>query len=286
MSESIQEFEQPEAAQGVASAGGMLAAARDSAGLSVEEVATKLRLSVRQVQALEADDASGLPDAMYVRGFIRNYAKLLGLDAETLLAAYRVSAPDAESHAISLHSENIPIVSYEKKTWLPYALASAIVGLALGGWMIYMEFAVENRHPVVAEKTVAEKPITEKTVTPVAVAPQPVAPMLSMPPQVPLATPPAQEMKPTEPVAIPVQTLSAARLAMTFTEQSWVSVADRDGKEIFNKSQPAGSQATIEGVPPFNIVIGNATGVQLSFNDKPVDLAPHAKANVARLTLE
>ena len=73
---------------------------------------------------------------------------------------------------------------------------------------------------------------------------------------------------------------------MKFTESSWVRVLDRDGKEIFNKNKPAGSEETIAGAPPFKLDVGNASGVQLSYNGKQVDLAPSTKANVAHLTLE
>lgn len=277
MSESLQEIEHQNDKQAVASAGQLLAVARESAGLTVEEAATRLRLSVRQVLALEADETSALPGDTFVRGFIRNYAKLLGLDAAPLLAAYRVSVPDTGALTISLHSENIPIISHDKKIWKPYMLATVIVGLALGGWMIYMEYAVNDRHKVVAEKVVTEKPLP-----PVPVAPEMAAPMLL---QAPLATPIPPEMQAAESATAPIPP-TAARLVMTFVEQSWVSVTDRDGKQLFNKSQPAGSEGATEGSPPFNIVIGNATGVRLTYNDKPVDLAPYTKANVARLTLE
>jgi cytoskeleton protein RodZ len=106
-----------------------------------------------------------------------------------------------------------------------------------------------------------------------------------MPVQEPAATIAVPEDKVPEPVPVAMQP-GSAKLQLNFLEQSWVSVNDRDGKEIFNKTQAAGNQAVVEGLPPFNIVIGNAKGVQLTYNDKPVDLALHAKANVARLTLE
>jgi hypothetical protein len=47
----------------------------------------------------------------------------------------------------------------------------------------------------------------------------------------------------------------------------------------------AGSERVVVGVPPFNVVIGNAQHVKLSYNDQPVDLMPHVKVEVARLTL-
>lgn len=259
-----------------ASVGGLLAAARAKAGMSVEEAASQLRLSVRQVQALEADDASALPAPTFVRGFIRNYAKLLALDVDALLEVYRVYAPLSAQGAISLHSENIPILNHDKRAWLPYAMASAIVAVALGGWMVYMEYAVET-------KTIAPIAKMEKTVVaPKAPADRSESATVPSPSAVPATTAPV----PTSMGASPSTAPATSSLSMTFTGQSWVQVTDRDGIMIFNKSQPAGSQVVVEGQPPFSIVIGNASGVQLGYHDKPVDLAPYTKANVARLTLE
>lgn len=259
-----------------ASVGGLLAAAREKAGMSIEAAASQLRLSVRQVQALEADDASALPAPTFVRGFIRNYAKLLALDVDALLEVYRVYAPSPAQGAISLHSENIPILNHDKRAWLPYAMASAIVAVALGGWMVYMEYAVET-------KTIAPIAKVEKTVVaPKAPADRSESATVPSPSAVPATTAPV----PTSMGASPSTAPATSSLSMTFTGQSWVQVTDRDGIMIFNKSQPAGSQVVVEGQPPFSIVIGNASGVQLGYHDKPVDLAPYTKANVARLTLE
>ncbi|MDO9063656.1 MAG: helix-turn-helix transcriptional regulator, partial [Sulfuricella sp.] len=67
-------------------AGKVLAEAREKLGLSVVEVARQLRLSPRQIEALEADDHASLPGKTFLRGFLRNYAKLLQLDPDPLLA--------------------------------------------------------------------------------------------------------------------------------------------------------------------------------------------------------
>src|SRR5574343_879579 len=111
MTEPIEEHVQPAEAPAVArTVGQAFSSAREQAGLSLEQVAASLRLSVRQVQALESDDAAALPSPTFVRGFIRNYAKLLNLDVDSLLEIYRVYAPTATPGNISLHSENIPIL--------------------------------------------------------------------------------------------------------------------------------------------------------------------------------
>jgi cytoskeleton protein RodZ len=71
---------------GSASAGAALKAAREAAGLSVDAVAQQLKLAQRQVQALEDDAYQQLPGRTFVRGFARNYARLVHLDPDGVLA--------------------------------------------------------------------------------------------------------------------------------------------------------------------------------------------------------
>jgi cytoskeleton protein RodZ len=267
----------------VVSVGRVLGLAREQAGLSLEEAATQLRLSVRQVAAIEADDAATLPAPTFVRGFIRNYAKLLNLNPDELLLAYPGNKTEAKPVNIALHSENIPILMQEKKPWMPYAIASLIVGVALVVWVAYMEYASGD-----LDKFFQAKNTSHAMPVPVAVAPnvqQPIQMQETTPQQVAaMATTEPEATQPTQPPV--ASNTSNAKLVFNVTVASWINVTDRDGKELLNKSQPAGSQVTVEGNPPLSIVVGNMGGVQLTFNDKPIDLAAYAKANVARLTLE
>jgi cytoskeleton protein RodZ len=91
------------------------------------------------------------------------------------------------------------------------------------------------------------------------------------------ATPATSNLHPTP---------GTARLKLTFSQQSWVRVFEHDGKEVFHKTGLAGTEDTAEGIPPLKVEVGNAAGVQVTYNDKPVDMAPHTKANVARFSLE
>ncbi|MGZ8253008.1 MAG: DUF4115 domain-containing protein, partial [Methylophilaceae bacterium] len=77
----------------------------------------------------------------------------------------------------------------------------------------------------------------------------------------------------------------ALKVKFIFTEQSWISVIDRNGKEIFNKTKAAGTSDEVEGQPPLKVVVGNAVGTQVIYKDKPIDLAPYSRLNVAKLTL-
>ncbi len=75
-------------------------------------------------------------------------------------------------------------------------------------------------------------------------------------------------------------------LRLGFDEESWVEVTDRNGEVILSILGEQGTARTVSGQPPLSVVVGNTAGVQLTYNDQPVDLEPHTRAGVARLTLE
>jgi cytoskeleton protein RodZ len=76
------------------------------------------------------------------------------------------------------------------------------------------------------------------------------------------------------------------RIALEFDELSWVEIKQANGKILLSQLNPAGTRQQIEGMPPFEVIIGNAAKVRLKYNDAPVDLRPYFKVDVARLKLE
>lgn len=80
------------------SLGNILREAREKLGLSVADVAGQIKFAPRQIEALEAEDFKSLPEAAFLRGFVRSYAKILRLDAEALLA----SMPQTKMTAVEL----------------------------------------------------------------------------------------------------------------------------------------------------------------------------------------
>jgi cytoskeleton protein RodZ len=77
----------PADAAPVATAGMILAHTREALGLSIDDVALQLKLAPRQVVAIERDDFASLPGRTFIRGFVRNYARLLKLDVDAVLEA-------------------------------------------------------------------------------------------------------------------------------------------------------------------------------------------------------
>ena len=77
-----------------------------------------------------------------------------------------------------------------------------------------------------------------------------------------------------------------ARLQLGFRDESWVEVSDRYGEVIFAELVPRGVARAISGAAPLTVVIGNASGVDLVYDGKPINLSLHTRVDVARLTLE
>lgn len=278
------------------SAGQVLAEARERLGLSVVEVARQLRLSSRQIEALEADDHANLPGKTFLRGFLRNYAKLLQLDPEPLLALCQAEPPNAMPIAVPMSRIEfggkrrlMPFGDHSAKFRMKYAVIIALAAVALYWGMVEL-FQGQPSSQDAAVKSVGES-------TMVLSLPQAEAPVQNVPvtsraaESAPVTVPAAAPVAPVTagapvPSAPPMADVGGQRLQFVFDGDAWVEVKDGSGKVVFYQLNPKGSQQSVRGTPPFSLVIGNATHVRLTFNEKPVDLAPHIKVDVARLTIE
>jgi len=121
--------------------GEVLSAARIAKKLTQQDVSDSLRYSIKQIDALESNRFDALPDAMITRGFIRNYARLLEIDAEPLLASYRGRMPDKQQAHLSVQSSMQQVqLSKDSQPWLKYILGSIVVLLFLVAWFFYMEY--------------------------------------------------------------------------------------------------------------------------------------------------
>jgi cytoskeleton protein RodZ len=289
------------------SAGKMLAEARERIGLSVAEAARQLRLSPRQIEALEADDHASLPGKTFLRGFLRNYARLLQLDPESLPALCQPEPLQVQSIAVPTSRIEfggkrglMPFGEHSGKPWVKYA---AIIGVAvlILSWGVFellqgapspQDVQVKSAGETTmvlslpqAEIPVQIAPVTNQAVEPIPapvleVATVPAAPVASVTTEAPV--PAASQI----PLPAPAADVGGQRLLFTFEGDAWVEVKDKSGKVVFYKLNPKGSQQLVRGTPPFFLVIGNAAHVRLTYNDRPVDLAPHIKVDVARLTIE
>lgn len=257
------------------SAGAMLAEARARLGLELEAVAQQLKIGVKQVAALELDDYGKLPGPLFVRGFLRNYARLLQIDPELLLDAYQQAEPLQHGPAPSIVPLTVVAPARRISGRVGYFLVALIV-LLVGSWLGYALLGWEGApSPLPGVAEVAPVPLSPPAP---ALAPNVVTPAVPLPPDVVApAVPPAVD---TGAPAV------VGRIQMNFVGDAWVEIKEKGGRIVFSQNSRAGEERLAEGAPPFSLVVGNASNVKITYNGSPVDLALHTRANVARLTLE
>lgn len=274
--------------------GAALTAARTAQNLSVADVARQLKLSVAQVTALEAGEFDRLPGRVFVRGFVRNYARLLKLDAEPILDSITPRPSEQEVRDEVPPSREIPFPSPPVRRWPRYA-AAGLLGLAgLAGYEFYWSEPVTYTVTKPVAPPAASVAATEQAsggILP-ATANESSAPNAAQPEAGAAPAQPAHETRGASsagaqpPAAGPEP--GGGELRFAFDVDSWVQVRERSsGETIFVRLNPRGTEQRVSGEPPFMLVIGNARGVRLTYNDRPVDLTPHiVKDDVARFTLE
>jgi cytoskeleton protein RodZ len=290
------------------SAGAALREARERMGLSVADVAHRLKFAPRQVEALEADDFARLPEIAFVRGFVRNYARLLQLDPAPLLAALPGTPAPPPLAARAQEGTPFPTASPPRKSNLVWLAAAALIVVLAAGFFIWSHSGKPDAPQTVREEAAPVPAQPPATTTPAPAVPAPAIPAQVIPaptrsiPAIPApavsaplsATPPQAAAKPAPQITAPsppsgVVAATPKRpgvIRMEFDEESWVEVTDRDGRVLLSKVFPRGSEQSLNGKAPFSLAIGRGSAVRLTYKGKAVDLAPHAKSGVARLTLE
>jgi cytoskeleton protein RodZ len=269
---------EPTARERDGSFGRALAAAREARGLTQADIAAQMRLHQRQVKAIEEEDLAALPEGPFVRGYLRNYAKLVDLPAEPLLSL--LNAKIRPGQPLRAGGENARAVSpiqrmpgepVSGRLVIGGALVALVVFAAFGWWTMRGEQRQEAAASVESAPAVGATPS----------APPPAA---SAEPSV--ATPDAATAEPAA-AAAPSAATSEATLRLSFRDRSWVEVRQSDGAVLLSQNNAPGTVQTVDGLPPYTLVIGNASKVDLEFRGRPVDLsAATSRDDVARLRLE
>jgi cytoskeleton protein RodZ len=279
--------------------GALLRQAREEQGLAIDDVAQQLKFAPRQIESLEQERFDRLPGPTIARGMVRNYARLLRLDPEPLIQrlAPQAEPPPDPGQIAERFRQEVPFSDTGKRSTLIYAGFSVAL-LALVGVLAYewqQQKAVPQFVAPAREQLKAEPGQAAAAPAPPAAAPAPPA-VATEPP----APPPAVvELKKPEPSVAQkkplVEELASAekqvppgghRIVFRTEGEAWLEVKDGSGRVLISSLSPAGTERTVRGQPPFEIVVGNASSVRMTYDGKPVDLRPHTKVEVARLTLK
>ncbi|OGT84504.1 MAG: hypothetical protein A3H91_12785 [Gammaproteobacteria bacterium RIFCSPLOWO2_02_FULL_61_13] len=286
----------PQTANTHGSLGHTLKALRESQNLTLADIASRLHLDPRVIAAIESNDHQALPTALYVRGYLRGYARILGTDPEHLVGLYNEEAPSVPpdilpdiSRPSQIRSDDAPVRA---------ATAAVVVGLAvlLAVWW-------QTAYP----PATAPAPRPALATAPVVAELPPVAPQSQLPYSYTVVTHPTSayyrapevdavgETAGTDTVATSAAagvntppnaaTGGPDQIIFRVTSDSWLEVTDRSGDRIYMDFIHGGESLTLNGQAPFSVLLGYAIGASLEFNGRPFDPAPFTRAGVARFSL-
>ena len=288
----------PDDAASKQTAGQMLREAKVNQGLSVEDVAKSLNLKPAQIVAIEAQDVSQLPGMVFMRGFMRNYAKKMGLDVDSVMAAVCQDASPAElSLPAGLGARANPVsVRVFGASFFRILMFFAIFLALAGAVVVYLRgvpFVVDQMQSVkniFFASQADEKTLKDEGSSAILAQPSLEVQGTSVNKDV-LVNEPLQPAKVVENASgiAPLQGSAVVgnspELKLNFKGKAWVEVKDVTGVIIFSGEGKAGVVQNVSGKPPLALVIGNAKDVSLEYQGKGVDLAPFTRGTVARLNL-
>jgi cytoskeleton protein RodZ len=265
---------------------------REMRGVSLEEISSATKISLRFLEAIEREDFSKLPGGIFSRSFIRSYARYLGLDEERVVAEFQLAArPQVDFDLHRMPSGKASSGRTGARTPLIATLVAVV--LLVGGYVLfrYSSRATEAPAPpppapVATPKPAAAPPVSVPItsgdatagagvnpaagdVTPGAAPSTATAPRTTPNPQGgPAASvgPAAQSSPATEnpPGAKPAADTDLV-LQVAATERAWVAV-DADGKTVLQRVLNPNEVDTLKAHKSFDVTTGNAQSVILTLN--------------------
>ncbi len=266
--------------------GATLRRARENKGLTLEAVAAQLNLRAATLQNLEDDRYDALPGTTFIRGYIRSYANVLGLDGNSLSKQYVQEEQPREGVK--------PLQNIERKSRARFFLISfvlllvVIAGLA-GYWWFEQK---DNRQSQNDKQTLLNKvevegvdgtlhiqSLDELNAQTASMDIEEIQ-MTAVEPE------PAMEAEASASVVESASTVERAdELELSFIQDSWIRVTDAQGNEIASGLKRAGEVLKLAGDGPFEIHLGYAKGVFITFNGQQVDFDSKIRGNIARIKL-
>lgn len=304
------------------SVGETLRAERLKRNLALEQISRELKISSRFLAAIETGEFNKLPGGVFTKSFVRQYARLLGLDEEELAGqVQRVLEPPQEvpqtaSQPKSVHSEfHVPkmeeweSIGENRFRWSGSLSAAAIFVVALlicSGVYTYIirprtAETVQTTRPAPLPPAAAQP--ASPTAAAQAVSPTAAAPPVAVPDTViapPDRNPPAQrplaQVTAAAPAATPPQPSASVdqaaradrnatvRVEITAGEPVWLLVRV-DGKYSFSGTLEADQTRTVEAAGTVLLRLGNAGSVNITLNGKPIGpVGPKGQVRTVQFT--
>ncbi len=233
--------------------------AREAKGISLDEIARKTRISARFLKAIEEEEFQRLPGGIFNRGFVRAFAENVGLDPDQAVADYERLARAGEP----VETPAAPLGA------APRRIERHLYPVAIGALVLLIViFYIATRDS--AKRAETTSPPAANVSEPAPTPPQPAAPETASA---------APEIETPPPVSAPAEAL-ALELEMEARETTWIKVTT-DGRSVVpGEILEPGMTRKFSAQTAIHIVIGNAGGLTLRINDKP--LKPSGKSGQVR----
>ena len=267
-------------------AGARLKAAREERGQPLDAIARELNLDADKLVELESNRFERLGAAVFIRGYLRKYASLVGVPEAAILAEFESLYDSADAPPVVLRRR-------EPRRSLPgpqvFAVAALVLLVAAVAWWAFSGSVLQPRAP-------------ETTATPPPPASVPAAASRAPGVQTGADTgagreePPAKTSLPEEEVAAaPIPAPAAAEPApepavrsvtLVFSDECWFELSDGDGRRLFSGTGRAGQSRRFSGAPPLSLVLGNAAAVSIEVDGEPWRVDPaDRRGRTARITI-
>ncbi|HCG8570153.1 cytoskeleton protein RodZ [Vibrio parahaemolyticus] len=299
-------------------AGTLLKNKRESLGMTQKQVADRLRLRVSVIEDIENNRFESQQVATFTRGYLRSYAKFVGLDEKVVLVALEQTAD------VKPKEQDIEMQSFSRKTkhekhnsrimLLTWVIAIVIIGISAAWWwqnqqenslaQVVAEANVETSQPSADEiadiDLMTEEELIASTPAELAASNNTASESSINAAQTDEVVPAETEESTTEATQEPVALIEAAEevqeaspvvpegmtlLTMKFKADCWIQVKDTNGKTLVSGTQKPGQDVELTGKAPFKVILGAPEGVTMTFASEPVDLSGYTSGKVARFTL-
>ncbi|EHZ2646574.1 cytoskeleton protein RodZ [Vibrio parahaemolyticus] len=299
-------------------AGTLLKNKRESLGMTQKQVADRLRLRVSVIEDIENNRFESQQVATFTRGYLRSYAKFVGLDEKVVLVALEQTAD------VKPKEQEIEMQSFSRKTkhekhnsrimLLTWVIAIVIIGISAAWWwqnqqenslaQVVAEANVETSQPSADEiadiDLMTEEELIASTPAELAASNNTASESAINAAQTDEVVPAETEESTTEATQQPVAVIEAAEeiqdaspvvpegmtlLTMKFKADCWIQVKDTNGKTLVSGTQKPGQDVELTGKAPFKVILGAPEGVTMTFASEPVDLSGYTSGKVARFTL-
>jgi cytoskeleton protein RodZ len=281
------------------SVGERLRQAREQNKMSVKHVADRLYLDVHVIEALEADDYEGLPPTIFVRGYLRNYAKLLEIPPESIVKSFDENQQQLQP-SIPTTPRSKPKKQARSRDLLP-TIGTVIVVVTLMALMALWQFyptgsneqkpsggeAISSNESWQTSQPMETEPTQTVSGTGTNNSSEPAKNVSATTEQpTPAATSASENTTPSEEPVRPVD--PSHNMRVRFKSRAWIRITDNTGKKLYQGTGNAGEILPLEGTPPFYLQVGNYAGVEVEYNgtlNKVTDYPKKRKGGTSIFTI-